>query len=192
VRDLHDGAQQRLIGAVINLQRTQGRDDIPADLAELLGETLADTRAAIDELRELARGIHPAILTHHGLGAAVEALAQRAPLPVTVDVADDRYPAPVESAGYFVAAEALTNVAKYAHARRAHVAAARTDGRLVLSIADDGVGGASCAPGSGLAGLTDRMAALGGRLVVESRPGAGTTVRAEIPLAAGGPDRSAP
>ena len=191
VRDLHDGAQQRLVRAIINLQRTHGRDDLPADLAELLDETLADTRAAIDELRELARGIHPAILTHHGLGAAVEALAQRAPLPVTVDVADDRYPTPVESAGYFVAAEALTNVAKYAHARRAHVAAARADGRLVLTIADDGVGGASCAPGSGLAGLTDRMAALGGRLVVESRPGAGTTVRAEIPLAADDPDRSA-
>jgi PAS domain S-box-containing protein len=182
VRDLHDGAQQLLVHAVINLQRAHGRDDVPPDLAELLDETLTDTRRAIDELRELARGIHPAILTHHGLGAAVDALAQRAPLPVTVDVTDDRYPAPIESAAYFVVAEALTNVAKYANARQAHVTATQHEGCLVLTVADDGVGGATCATGRGLAGLADRMAALGGHLTVDSSTGAGTTLRAEIPL----------
>jgi PAS domain S-box-containing protein len=182
VRDLHDGAQQLLVHAVMNLQRAHGRDDLPPDLAKLLDETLSDTRRAIDELRELARGIHPAILTHHGLGAAVDALAQRAPLPVTVDVTDDRYPAPIESAAYFVVAEALTNVAKYAQARQAHVRATQDDGCLVLTVADDGVGGATCATGRGLAGLADRMAALGGHLTVDSSTGAGTTLRAEIPL----------
>jgi PAS domain S-box-containing protein len=182
VRDLHDGAQQHLVRAIMNLQRMQGRDDLAAEVVDLVDETLADTRTAIDELRELARGIHPAILTHHGLGAAVEALAQRAPIPVTVAISDDRYPTAVESAAYFVAAEALTNVAKYAQARQAHVSATQADGCLVLTVADDGVGGATCATGRGLAGLADRMAALGGRLTIDSSTGTGTTLRAEIPL----------
>jgi PAS domain S-box-containing protein len=182
VRDLHDGAQQRLVHAVMTLQLAHSRGDAPPELERLVGEALADTRAAIDELRELARGIHPALLTHRGLGAAVEALADRAPVPVHVEIPKQRYPALVESAAYFVAAEALTNVAKYASASRARVTATDLAERLVLAVADDGVGGATPSPGSGLAGLQDRVAALAGTLTVDSPPGAGTRISAEIPL----------
>lgn len=178
VRDLHDGAQQRLVHALMTLQIAAGRGDTSEEVLSVLD----DTRAAIDELRELAHGLHPAILTHHGLGAAVQALADRAPVPVTVDIAKGRYPPQVESAAYFVAAEALTNVAKYAQAKAVRVSADRRDEHLVLVVADDGVGGAAPSPGSGLAGLDDRVAALAGTLVVESPQGAGTIVRAEIPL----------
>jgi signal transduction histidine kinase len=122
------------------------------------------------------------VLTHHGLAAAVEGLADRSPFPVTVAIDEQRYPASVESAAYFVTAEALTNAAKYAGATAVTVSAGREDDRLVLVVADDGVGGAAPQPGSGLAGLEDRVAALSGRLVLDSAPGAGTTVRAEIPL----------
>jgi signal transduction histidine kinase len=182
VRDLHDGAQQRLVNAVMTLQLARSRSDVPEGLGSLLDEGIRHTRSAIEELRELARGIHPAILTHHGLAAAVEALADPAPLPVTVDIASDRYPASVESAAYFVAAEALTNVAKYARADTARVKAAPAGDPLVLTVEDDGVGGTERAPGSGLAGLQDRMAALDGTLAVDSPPGGGTRIRAEIPL----------
>jgi signal transduction histidine kinase len=182
VRDLHDGAQQRLVHAVMTLQLAQSRANVPADLAPLLDEGIEHARSAIDELRELARGIHPAILTHHGLAAAVEALAERAPLPVTVDIPDDRFPTPVESAAYFIAAEALTNVAKYAGAQAARVTARQVDGRLRLAIEDDGVGGAVLSLGSGLSGLHDRIAALQGTLMIESPAGGGTAVRADIPL----------
>jgi PAS domain S-box-containing protein len=169
VRDLHDGAQQRLVHAVMTLQLAQSRANVPADLMPLLDEGIEHARSAIDELRELAHGIHPAILTHHGLGAAVEALAERAPQPVTVDIPDDRYPTPVESAAYFIAAEALTNVAKYAAAQQARVTASQVDGRLSLAIEDDGVGGAALSPGSGLSGLQDRVAALRGTLTTRAR-----------------------
>jgi PAS domain S-box-containing protein len=182
VRDLHDGAQQRLVHAVMTLQLAHARGDAPPDLDRLIGEALEDTRAGIDELRELAHGLHPALLTHRGLAAAVEALADRAPIPVHVDIPEQRYPTPVESAAYFVAAEALTNVAKYARASTARVTIAGTTDRLVLTIEDDGVGGATPSPGSGLAGLQDRVAAMAGSLVVDSPPGAGTRLRAEIPL----------
>jgi PAS domain S-box-containing protein len=182
VRDLHDGAQQRLVGAVMTLQQAQARDDLPPAARELVDEGVTLARSAIDELRELAHGIHPAILTHHGLAAAVDGLADRAPLPVDVDIADDRYPAAVESAAYFVAAEALTNVAKYAQASTARVAAARVAGELVLAVEDDGVGGAAPGPGSGLSGLADRVAALDGKLTVDSPPGGGTRIKAAIPL----------
>jgi PAS domain S-box-containing protein len=185
VRDLHDGAQQRLVNAVMTLQLAQSRPDVPSDLKPLLDAGLEHTRSAIEELRELAHGIHPAILTHHGLAAAVEALAERAPLPVQVEIPEERYPTSVESAAYFVAAEALTNVAKYAGATTAHVMANRAEGRLVLAISDDGIGGASRSPGSGLSGLGDRMAAIDGILTVESPPGQGTRIRAEIPLTRG-------
>ena len=141
------------------------------------------TRAALDDLRELARGIHPAILTNHGLAAAVEALADRAPVPVEVDVPEARYPPSVESAAYFVVAEALTNVAKYARASAARVTAAE-GGRLRVEIRDNGIGGARSADGSGLAGLQDRVAALDGALTVDSPLDGGTLVRAEIPVAA--------
>jgi signal transduction histidine kinase len=186
VRDLHDGAQQRLIHAVMTLQLAHGRGDAPPDLARLVADALEHTRAAIDELRELAHGIHPAILTHRGLPAAVEALADRSPLPVHVEIAEQRYPSAVESAAYFVAAEALTNVAKYAHASTARITATPTPERLILTIDDDGVGGATVSPGGGLAGLGDRVAAVGDMLTVDSPTGAGTHIRAEIPLAAVG------
>jgi PAS domain S-box-containing protein len=184
VRDLHDGAQQRLIHAVMTLQLAHARDDAPPEVGGLVGEALDDTRAAIEELRELAHGLHPAILTHRGLAAAVAALADRAPLPVRVDIPDERYPASVESAAYFVTAEALTNVAKYANASTAGVTAASAAGSLLLTIYDDGSGGAVPSPGSGLSGLRDRVSALAGSLSVESPPGGGTCIRAELPLAA--------
>jgi signal transduction histidine kinase len=185
VRDLHDGAQQRLVQAVMTLQQAQSRSDLSAEIRPLVEDGVALTRAAIEELRELAHGIHPAILTHHGLGAAVDGLAERAPLPVDVEIGDDRYPPAVESAAYFVAAEALTNVAKYAQASTARVTAARAGDDLVLAVADDGVGGAREEPGSGLSGLLDRVAALDGTLTIESPPGGGTRVRAVLPLAGG-------
>jgi signal transduction histidine kinase len=180
VRDLHDGAQQRLIHAIMALQ--EARSDAGPESEPVLDAVLEDTRMAIEELRELAHGIHPAILTHHGLAAAVEGLADRAPIPIEVDISHDRYPAAVESAAYFVAAEALTNIAKYANATAARVSAACHDGRVRLTVRDDGAGGATPTPGGGIAGLEDRMAALGGSLMVQSPPGKGTTVLAEIPI----------
>jgi PAS domain S-box-containing protein len=183
VRDLHDGAQQRLVQSLMTLQRAQARDDLPRDVDALIQDGLRLTRAAIDELRELAHGIHPAILTHHGLAAAVDGLAERAPLPIDVEIPEDRYPTAVESAAYFVAAESLTNVAKYAQASTARVTATCVADALVLAIEDDGIGGARPAPGSGLSGLVDRVAALDGTLTVDSPPGGGTHVRAVIPLA---------
>jgi len=179
VRDLHDGAQQRLVSAVMSLQLAEAH----GESTPLVAEGLEHVRAAIAELRELARGIHPAILTDHGLAAAVEALADRAPLPVLVDIPEDRYPPSVESAAYFIAAEALTNVAKYANAREVRVSAGQAGGRLVLTIDDDGVGGARASSGSGLSGVQDRVSALDGTLTVDSPAGGGTRIRAAIPLA---------
>jgi PAS domain S-box-containing protein len=178
VRDLHDGAQQRLVEAVMTLQLAQAHG---ADMS-LVAEGVEHVRAAIAELRELARGIHPALLTHRGLAAAVEALSSRAPLPVAVELPNDRYPPPVESAAYFAVAEALTNVAKYANAETARVTAEVVASRLLLTIEDDGVGGARGYAGSGLSGLYDRIAALNGTLAVDSPVGRGTRIRAEIPL----------
>jgi signal transduction histidine kinase len=140
---------------------------------------------ALEELRELARGIHPAVLTERGLEPAVEALAMRAPLPVELDVAlgDERLPGPVEAAAYYMVAEALTNVAKYAHASEVRVDVERANGHACIVVRDDGVGGAAAEGGSGLRGLADRVEALGGRFVLTSRAGEGTTLRAEIPIA---------
>ena len=182
VRDLHDGAQQRLVHAVITLQRAHGRGDLSKDVRPLVERGLDHARQAIAELRELAHGIHPDVLTDHGLQAAIETLADRAPLAVDVDVPDERYPAAVESAAYFVAAEALTNVAKYADASAARVSATRSASALTLVIEDDGVGGATRTPDGGLSGLVDRLGALGGELTVDSARGAGTHIRAVIPL----------
>jgi signal transduction histidine kinase len=151
----------------------------------LVEEGVTHVRSAIRELRELAHGIHPEILTQHGLAAAVQPLADRAPLPVDIEMPEERYPAPVESAAYFVAAEALTNVAKYARASTARIAGTRTPAGLSLVVEDDGVGGAKRMPGRGLAGLGDRLAALDGALAVDSPPGGGTRIRAEIPLGEG-------
>jgi signal transduction histidine kinase len=182
VRDLHDGAQQRLVHAVITLQLAQGENAGTPQLARLVGDALDDTRRAIEELRELAHGLHPAVLTARGLGAAVEELADRAPVPVRVEIPEQRYSAVVESAAYFIAAEALTNVAKYANASAARVAVTASGDSLVLTVEDDGAGGAMAKPGSGLSGLLDRVTALDGSLAVESPVGAGTCVRAELPL----------
>ena len=137
---------------------------------------------ALEELRELARGIHPAVLTERGLGPALESLASRSPLPVAVEAPDERLPEPVEAAAYFVVSEALTNVSKYARATEAAVRVARSDGHVVVEVRDDGVGGAEAGSGSGLRGLADRVSALSGTLTVESPRGAGTVVRADIPL----------
>jgi signal transduction histidine kinase len=146
---------------------------------ERAGEELAQ---ALDELRELARGIHPAILSQRGLGPAIEALASRASLPVELTVGlDQRLPEPVEAAAYYVVAEALTNAAKYAQASEVRVRVARADGLARIEVADDGVGGAGRELGGGLRGLTDRVEALGGRLELDSPVGEGTRVRAEIP-----------
>jgi PAS domain S-box-containing protein len=184
VRDLHDGAQSRLIHTVIALERARTHDGVPADVKPLVEEGLTHARSAIGELRELAHGIHPSILSNLGLAAAIEVLADRAPLPVEVEIPKERYPAAVESAAYFVAAEALTNVTKYARASRASITASRTPDGLRLVVEDDGVGGARRAPGGGLAGLGDRLAALQGGLAIYSAPGHGTRIRAEIPLPA--------
>ncbi len=135
------------------------------------------------ELRDLARGIHPSILSEQGLAAAVRSLTARAPLPVSTRIGDDRYPQAIESAAYFVIAEALTNIAKHAHAHSAQVSIARKDGRLVVEVSDDGRGGADSHTGGGLQGLADRVGALDGQLSVATEQGTGTTIRAEIPCA---------
>jgi signal transduction histidine kinase len=176
-RDLHDGAQQRLLAAGLALQMLADDGGNPA----LLAEARSELQAGLRDLRELARGIHPAILTAQGLPAAVRSLADRASVPISVDVTEGRHPEPVESAAYFVVSEALANVAKHAHAHSAAVSIDRLDGHLIVAIRDDGRGGARCDAGGGLHGLADRVGSLNGRLIVESPPGEGTIVRAEIP-----------
>ncbi len=149
----------------------------------MVGAAQEELTRALEELRELARGIHPAVLTDRGLQAAVEALAVRSPLPVkVVEVPGERLPEPVEAAAYFVIAEALTNVAKYANATNATIAVRRVNGHACVEVRDDGVGGADPGRGSGLQGLADRVGALDGSLALDSPPGSGTTLRAEIPV----------
>jgi signal transduction histidine kinase len=155
----------------------------PEKAEELVAAAQDELGTALDELRELARGIHPAVLSDRGLQAAVEALAVRSPLPVrVVEVPGERLPEAVEAAAYFVIAEALTNVAKYADANEATVAVRRTNGHAEVEVRDDGVGGADPGRGSGLHGLADRVGALDGSLSLDSPPGAGTILRAEIPV----------
>ncbi|HEY4279556.1 MAG TPA: sensor histidine kinase [Conexibacter sp.] len=182
-RDLHDGAQQRLVALALTLGIAEQQvDSDPASAQALIREARGEARLALEELRELARGIHPAILTDRGLGPALEALASRAPLPVELgDVPRERLPAAVEGAAYFVVAEALANVAKYARASCAAVAVRRVNGTAVVEVRDDGVGGADPSAGSGLRGLQDRLSAIDGRLAITSLSGMGTTIRAEIP-----------
>jgi signal transduction histidine kinase len=183
-RDLHDGAQQRLVGLALDLRLAREKlDDDPRAAAAMLDEASAELARATAELRELARGIHPAVLSDRGLQAAVELLADRAPLPVRIDASlDGRLPEPVEAAAYFVIAEALTNVVRHSGAQRAEIGVRRDDGRLLVEVSDDGGGGADT-EGSGLRGLADRVAALDGNLEVAGAAGTGTTVRADIPLA---------
>jgi signal transduction histidine kinase len=182
-RDLHDGAQQRLVSTALNLRLARERlRDKPDSAEDLLSSAGDELDAALEELRELARGIHPAVLSDRGLAAALETLAHRAPVPVEVDsVPRERLPEAVELAAYFVVAEALTNVAKYAHASHARVSIQQENGRVVVAVEDDGVGGADPAEGTGLRGLADRLGILEGRLEVDSEAGRGTTVTARIP-----------
>ena len=183
-RDLHDGAQQRLVSLRISLEllrRRLGTDADPAILAELDAAS-AEAQAAIGDVRELAQGLHPAILAEAGLGRALESLAERSPVDVEVETdLDGRLPPAVEATAYFVVAEALTNTAKHASAQRASVRARQAGGRLLIDIVDDGAGGADIEAGTGLRGLEDRVAALGGSLRITSRPGAGTTISVELP-----------
>jgi PAS domain S-box-containing protein len=184
-RDLHDGAQQRLVALALEVRMARsrvGKDPASAGpFLERLGTELAGASA---ELRELARGIHPALLTERGLAPAIETLVARAPLPVEVldELPHDRLPPVTEATAYFTVAEALTNVAKYAGATHATVRLARENGALSVEVRDDGVGGAEATPGSGLSGLADRVGAADGSLSVTSPPGEGTLVRAVIPL----------
>ncbi len=184
-RDLHDGAQQRLVSMALNIRLARAKlneDPLAAD--ELLASAGDELDSALAELRELARGIHPAVLTDRGLGTALETLAHRAPVPVELaELPDERLPEAVELAAYFVVAEALTNVAKYAQATHATVEVARENGRLVVEVVDDGVGGADPENGTGLRGLADRIAVLEGRLEINSESGRGTIVTARIPCA---------
>ncbi|MFG2358820.1 ATP-binding protein [Streptomyces sp. NPDC048521] len=184
-RDLHDGAQQRMVSLLIGLRLA--RDLLPvtaSDAAELLDQSVADAQTAIHELRELAYGVYPSVLMTKGLLAAVESLAARCAVPTTVaGECSMRLPAEVESNAYFVIAEALTNAVKHARAAHIRVSIAAADDCLRIEVADDGIGGApEDAAGNGLTGLMDRVAAFEGVLVIDSPPGRGTSVRAEIPV----------
>jgi signal transduction histidine kinase len=183
-RDLHDGTQQRLVSLALVVRNTQAS---VADTQPQLEGELADVAdglvAALDDLREISRGIHPALLASGGLGPALRGLARRSPLPVELDInLDGRLPDSVEVAAYYVVAEAVTNAAKHARPTAIWVAADVVDGRLRLTVRDDGIGGADPATGSGLIGLTDRVEALGGTITVHSPPGAGTTLQVWVPL----------
>jgi signal transduction histidine kinase len=187
-RDLHDGAQQRLVALSLALRRARSRlgGQVDEGLAASLEDASQLVQDALVELRELARGIHPAVLTEAGLAGAVPALARQSPVEVTIEqLPSERLPADVEATAYFFVSEALTNVAKHAPAASATVRIDVEDHALAIDVADSGPGGAVSSPGSGLQGLDDRVAAAGGRLVVDSPPGAGTRLRAWIPLTRG-------
>jgi signal transduction histidine kinase len=191
-RDLHDGAQQRLVSLALQLRAAQTA--VPPDLDQLAAEldgVAAGLNSAIDELREFGRGIHPAILAEGGLGPALKSLANRSALPVELSLrADRRLPDQVEVATYYVVSEALTNVAKHAHASTVAVEIESLDSVVRISVRDDGIGGANLSGGSGLVGLRDRVEAFGGRISVESPPGAGTSLEVKLPVDDGDGDRS--
>ena len=183
-RDLHDGAQQRLVSLALQLRAVQA--DVPpgaGELAQRLEGVVTEVTGVLEELREIARGLHPAVLSESGLGPALRVLARRSAVPVSVDVqVAGRLPEPVETAAYYVVSEALTNAAKHAHASAAEVEVAVGDGILQVCVRDDGSGGADFGHGSGLVGLKDRIEALGGRIWLHSPPGAGTVVQIALPL----------
>jgi signal transduction histidine kinase len=184
VRDLHDGAQQRLVHAIVTLKLAKrALREVGGEAESLVGEALDQAQQGNAELRELAHGILPAVLTRGGLRAGVDAVVQRLALPIGVDVPAERFPAEIEASAYFVVAEALTNVVKHSQAERADVVAAVEGGLLRVEVRDDGIGGAD-PDGHGLVGLGDRATALGGRLDIESPAGGGTLVAAAIPLPA--------
>jgi signal transduction histidine kinase len=181
-RDLHDGAQQQLVSLSLQLRVLKARLKADPELAGLVDQLSAQLAQALEELRELARGIHPAVLTDHGLGPALAALTNRIPIEVAPELeTEERLPPPVESAAYFVIAEALTNVVKYAQANLARVVIRRRGPDLIVTVSDDGVGGASIGRGSGLSGLQDRVSAVGGTLSIDSPPGRGTRLTARLP-----------
>ena len=182
-RNLHDGAQQRLVSVAVELSMVAAKlESDPRAAREVLTEAQDELARGLTELRELARGIHPAVLTERGLGPALDALVTRAPIPVGItELPEGRLPAHVEAAVYYVVAEAITNVGKYAHASSATVSISRSNGTATVSVTDDGVGGADPARGSGLRGLAARVEALNGHLDVDSAPGRGTRIKAEIP-----------
>ncbi len=185
-RNLHDGAQQRLVSLSLSLRLAEAKlTEDPGQAKEILGAARAELASALEELRELARGIHPAVLTDRGLSAAVEALVARSAVPVTCEVPELGLETAVEAAVYYVVSESLANVAKYANATSVSVRADATDGVVTVTVSDDGVGGADAAAGSGLRGLADRLAALGGTLTIDSPPGGGTRVAGRIPLRSG-------
>src|SRR4051812_38920859 len=185
-RDLHDGAQARLVALGLLLGRARVRAEDDPDLEALLTQAVDELHTGLEELRELARGIHPAVLSDRGLEPALRSLVTRTPVPVAVDAPVGRLPEAIESAAYFVASEGLQNVAKYAHATCARVTVRHEDGRVRVEVADDGIGGADGDRGSGLRGLADRVAALDGTLALDSPPGGGTRLRAEIPCGIAG------
>ena len=191
-RDLHDGAQQRLVSLTMKLRALDpatARDDVTSEVAEIA----AGLDAVLDDLRETARGLHPVILSRGGLAPALKALGRRSSLPVDLDVrAPERLPQAVEVAAYYVVAEALTNAAKHARASSVRVQAQAIDGHLRVSVQDDGSGGADPASGSGLVGLIDRVEALGGTLTLHSPPGGGTTLNIDLPLSGRPIDRRRP
>jgi signal transduction histidine kinase len=188
-RNLHDGAQQRLVTLVLQLREAQAAAGT-GELAQRLEGAVTEVAGVLEDLGEIARGLHPAVLTDSGLRPALRALARRSAVPVSLDVrVKGRLPEPVEVAAYYAVAEALTNMAKYAHASAAEVEATADEGVLQVRVRDDGRGGADFGHGSGLAGLKDRIEALGGRIWLHSPPGAGTTVQIALPL--GGPSRPA-
>lgn len=183
-RDLHDGAQQRLLALSLDLRMARAHADTGGDdeLSTRLGSATNELAQSLAELRELARGIHPAILTQSGLGAALRSLAERAPVPVELrGVPEGRFEPEVEATTYFLVSEALANVAKHSNASRAFVDVRREDDHLDIDVTDDGEGGASIGAGTGLRGLDDRVGAVGGRMDIRSQPGSGTTVHARIP-----------
>ena len=183
-RNLHDGAQQRLVALSLELSLLKQRFEGDAEAREAIDEARRELSESLQELRELARGIHPAIVTAHGLAVAVESLAGRSPVPVTLMVdLDDRASEACQVAAYYVVSESLTNVAKYAHASTATIEIRSSDTYLFVEVRDDGRGGADATAGSGLRGLADRMEAVGGRLQVWSPTGGGTRIRAELPIA---------
>lgn len=181
-RNLHDGAQQRLVVLLLSLRAAKAKAAGDPEQEQLLDALIDELSAALQELRELARGIHPVALTKRGLPAALRLVADRSSVPVELAVPNERFAEHVESTAYYVVSEALTNVAKYAHASKATVTIERSGDRLIVDVEDDGVGGADTTAGTGLRGLADRLSALDGSFAVESEPGTGTRVRAEIPL----------
>jgi signal transduction histidine kinase len=190
-RDLHDGAQQELVGVVLSLKLARQKlTAAPGEASELVDEALERAQAGIRDLRDLAAGIHPSVLTDRGLGAALEALASRSPVPVGLETANtEGLPASVEATAYFLVAEALTNVAKHARAERVDVSLRVESAWLAVEVRDDGIGGADASAGSGLRGLADRVSALGGWLEIESLPGEGTTISARIAVSGDGAAR---